>query len=107
MDTYSLEEAASVAKIHKDTLRKRVARLKDPTRPPGTKIGRAWIFPVHLFDSWIEKQCLSTAALDRPTGGVKSQSLASRLARRRAQMIEKKQKSLSNANVSDSGDSTS
>lgn len=53
MDTYTLEEAASVAKIHKDTLRKRVARLKDPARPPGTKIGRAWIFPVHLFERWL------------------------------------------------------
>lgn len=107
MDTYTLEEAAGVAKIHKDTLRKRVARLKDPTRPPGTKIGRAWIFPVHLFDSWIEKQCLSTAALDRPTGGVKSQSLASRLERRLAQQIEKKRKSSNTESVNDSGDSTS
>lgn len=107
MNTYGLDEAAKIARVHKCTLRKMAANKKNPGRPPGTKIGRSWVFPTHLFDSWIENQCLSTVVMDRPTGGAKSQSLASRLARRRAQLIEKKQRNSSNANVNGCGDSTS
>jgi hypothetical protein len=106
MNTYDLREAASTAKIHPDTLRK-MAASKKLDRPPGTKIGRAWIFPVHLFDSWIENKCLSTVAVARPTGGVKSQSLASRLERRLALQIGKKRKNSSTESENDSGDSTS
>jgi hypothetical protein len=102
LETYDLKQAALIAKVHPNTLRKKAAL----SQVPATKIGRSWIFPTHLFDSWIENKCLSTVALDRPTGGVKSQSLASRLARRRARLIEQKQKNSSIGSVNDSGDST-
>lgn len=58
MNTYTLEEAAAIAKMHKSTLRERAARLKDPGRPPGTRIGRRWVFPCHLFDSWMAGDAL-------------------------------------------------
>jgi excisionase family DNA binding protein len=103
MNTYDLIEAAKIARVHKDTLRKMAANGE----VPGTKIGRSWIFPTHLFDSWIENKCLSTNEKDRPTGGSVSQSLASRLARRREQITATRQKSLSKESENDSGDSTS
>jgi hypothetical protein len=106
VNTYDINEAAQIAKVHKDTLRKMAQQFKDPNRPPGTKIGRAWIFPCHLFDRWIEEQCLSTNQKIQSTGGSASQSLASRLAKRRAQQLEKTQKSSSNENESASGGST-
>src|SRR5688572_20359865 len=103
MNTYDLDEAAKIAKVHRDTLRKMAARRE----VPGTKIGRARIFPVHLFDSWIEKQCLSTDEKDRPTGGSASQSLVSRLEKRQEQIAAMRRKSSSIANANGSGDSTS
>ncbi len=106
MNTYDLREAASIAKVHYQTLRQ-MAASKRADRPPGTKIGRAWVFPAHLFDSWIENKCLSTSEKDRPSSGAEVQSLANRIAKRREQLIEKKRKSLKNASASVSGDSTS
>jgi excisionase family DNA binding protein len=103
MNTYELEEAADIAKVHRDTLRKMAAKGE----APATKIGRRWIFPVHLFDSWIENKCLSTVAVDRPTGGARFPSLATRLANRRKQRIASRQKSSSTESGSDCGGSTS
>lgn len=76
METYDLHQAAKIARVHPDTLR----MLAWSRKAPGTKIGRAWIFPCHLFDRWIEEKCLSTEERVRPSGGFTSQSLASRLA---------------------------
>jgi hypothetical protein len=106
MNTYGLREAAIIAKVHYQTLRQ-MAASKKPDRPPGAKIGRAWVFPCHLFDRWIEEQCLSTKDPGPISGGVVGQSLANRIAKRREQLIEKKRKSLKSANVNDSGDSIS
>src|SRR5690606_3131 len=103
MESYKLQEAAQVADVHKDTLRKMAAQRK----VPGTKIGRSWIFPKHLFDRWIEERCLSTEEKVAPTGGSESQSLASRLAKRREQMIGKQRRSSSTESESGDGDSMS
>jgi excisionase family DNA binding protein len=102
METYDLDQAAAIAKIHPETLRK----MAKDKRVPATKIGRPWVFPKHLFDSWIENKCLSTDEKDRPIGGAKSQSLAMRLANRRKQRVERTQKSSSSESANDSGGST-
>lgn len=103
MNTYGLREAATIARVHYQTLRKMAAL----GQAPATKIGRAWVFPCHLFDSWIENKCLSTSEKDRPTGGAKVQSLAERIEKRRAQKIAKMQRNSRSANETDCGDSTS
>lgn len=103
MNTYTLEQAAEIAKVHKDTLRKMAFKRK----VPATKIGRKWVFPAHLLEDWIESKCLSTDEAARPTGGARFQSLATRLASQRKQKIESKPKSSSTASAIDSGDSTS
>jgi excisionase family DNA binding protein len=103
MNTYDLEQAAAIAKIHEETLRK----MAKDGKAPGTKIGRRWIFPAHLFDSWIENKCLSTDEKAQPPGGARFQSLATRLANRRKQQAEKMPKSSSIESEIDSGDSTS
>lgn len=103
MNTYDIKEAAAIAKVHPHTLRKMASKK----RVPATKIGRAWVFPVHMFDSWIENKCLSTAAPAPQTGGAKYPSLAMRLANRRKQLIAKRQKSSSTASEKDSGGSIS
>jgi hypothetical protein len=105
MNTYGLREAATIARVHYQTLRE-MAASKRADRPPGTKIGRAWVFPAHLFDAWIENKCLSTSEKDRPSSGAVGQSLATRIAKRRAQLIAKRQKNLKSENDSVSGDST-
>lgn len=104
MNTYDLREAATIAKVHFQTLRQ-MAASKDPGRPPGTKIGRAWVFPCHLFDSWIENKCLSTSDPVPKFGGAAGQSLATRIAKRREQLIEKRRKNSRSANTTDSGGS--
>lgn len=106
MNTYDLREAAAIAKVHYQTLRQ-MAASKKPDRPPGAKIGRAWVFPCHLFDRWIEEQCLSTKDPGPISGGAVGQSLANRIAKRREQLTEKKRKSLKSASASASGDCTS
>lgn len=106
MNTYGLREAAKIARVHYQTLREKAAS-KRPDRPPGTKIGREWVFPCHLFDRWIEEKCLSTNDQAPISGGAVGQSLANRIAKRRAQLIEKKRKSSKSASGNDSGDSIS
>lgn len=103
MNTYGLREAATIARVHYQTLRRMAAQ----GQAPATKIGRAWVFPCHLFDSWIENKCLSTVEKDRPTGGAKGLSLAMRIAKRREQQIAKRQRNSSSESESDCGDSTS
>ena len=103
METYDIDQAAAIAKVHKETLRKMAADNKVPS----TKIGRRRIFPKHLFDAWIENRCLSTDERVPPSGGARSQSLATRLASLRKRQAEKMQKSSSNESVNASGDSTS
>lgn len=107
MNTYDLKEAASIAKVHFQTLRQMAANTKDPGRPPGTKIGRAWVFPAHLFDAWIENKCLSTSEMIPKSGGAVGQSLATRIAKRREQLIAKRLKNSKSESASDSGASTS
>jgi hypothetical protein len=106
MNTYGLREAATIAKVHFQTLRQ-MAASKDPGRPPGTKIGRAWVFPAHLFDAWIENKCLSTSEMTPKFGGAVGQSLATRIAKRREQLIAKRLKNSKSESGSDSGVSTS
>src|SRR4051812_41106561 len=99
MNTYGLKEAASIARVHFQTLR----RMAADGKAPATKIGRAWVFPCHLFDSWIENKCLSTSEKDRPSSGAAGRSLATRIAKRREQLIAKRLKSSKSESVSDSG----
>jgi hypothetical protein len=105
MQTYGLREAAKIARVHFQTLREKAAS-KSPDRPPGTKIGREWVFPVHLFDAWIESKCLSTNDPGLKSGGAVGQSLATRIEKRREQLIAKRLKNSKKENASDSGDST-
>jgi excisionase family DNA binding protein len=103
METYDINQAAAIAKVHPETLRK----MAVDNKVPSTKIGRRRIFPKHLFDSWIENRCLSTDEKAQPSGGARFQSLATRLANQRKQQAEKTLKSSSTESVTDSGDSTS
>jgi excisionase family DNA binding protein len=103
VNTYDIDEAARIAHVHPNTMRKMAAAK----RVPAAKIGRSWVFPVHLFDTWIENKCLSTDAVVRPTGGAKYPSLAMRLASRRKQPSERKPKSSSTESGNVSGGSTS
>jgi excisionase family DNA binding protein len=103
VNTYGIEEAAKIARVHPDTLRK----MAKDGKVPGTKIGRSWVFPTHLFDSWIENKCLSTDEKDLPSGGARFQSLATRLASRRKQQAERTPKNSSIESETDSGDCTS
>jgi excisionase family DNA binding protein len=57
METYGLRDAARLARCHPDTLRK----LAHAGIVPATKIGRPWLFPIHLFNQWIENQCRKQA----------------------------------------------
>lgn len=102
MNTYDIVEAAQIAKVHPDTLRK----MARDGEVPATKIGRSWIFPCHLYDAWIENKCLSTDEKAPLTGGARFQSLATRLANRLKQQTESKPRSSSNESANDSGDST-
>jgi excisionase family DNA binding protein len=102
MDTYDLDQAAAIAHMHPETLR----RMAKEGKVPATKIGRPWIFPKHLFDSWIENKCLSTDEKAQPSGGARFQSLATRLANQRKQQAEKMPKNSSTESETDSGDST-
>jgi len=47
--TIGLREAAALAKCSPDRLRE----MAKAGWVPGTKIGRCWIFPVHLLEGWL------------------------------------------------------
>src|SRR5689334_12858671 len=98
METYGLAEAAKVARCHPDTLRK-LARAREV---PATKIGREWVFPVHLLNDWIDARCRSFDVPAAPTGG---SALAARLAAQLAQRTDKRPRSLRGCSPTVSGDS--
>src|SRR5438105_2628167 len=98
METYGLQDAARLARCHPDTLRK----LACAGAVPATKIGRAWIFPAHLFNDWINTRCRSITVTEAPTGG---SGLAVKLAARLVQRTARKPRILSEFFPTACGDS--
>jgi len=95
-----VHQAAAEAKCHPDTLRK----MAKAGEVPATKIGRAWVFPAHLLQQWIDERCHSTDAPGAPSGG---SALAARLASQRAQRTEKPLKNSKRSFSNGSGGGTS
>lgn len=79
--TWGLTEAAAYLRMSPDTLRRRAAlRII-----PGAKIGRAWVFMLHLLAEYLERECRSqTTPADVMTGRSRlAEALAERLRERR------------------------
>lgn len=83
----TLEEAAAFVHCHPDTLRKLAA---DGQCPAATKIGRAWIFPEHLLQRWVDQRCESTATAGAASSLTGGQRLAARLAARRKEREQRR-----------------
>ncbi|MDE2103239.1 MAG: helix-turn-helix domain-containing protein [Patescibacteria group bacterium] len=99
MSTLDLDQAADFCKCSPHTLRK----LAHNGVVPGAKVGRRWVFLVSELENWIAKQCHSTSAPVRHTGGSGFPSLAERLAAQRAQRIAAKRRNSNSASANDSG----
>jgi len=96
MNTLDVLEAAALAKVHPDTMR----RMMRSGEAPGAKIGRAWVVTEEQFQKWMEDKCRSTSAAPGGHGGLSSvDKFVSRLGRK----IASKQKNSNSRSKTDSG----
>ena len=60
--TLTLEEAASLLKVHPETLRELALKGK----VPGVKVGRAWVFITGDLVAWLRTQYKDRTPADKP-----------------------------------------